>query len=121
MKQVKTVLCDLVNEEFQERRSTEFYAVSEKLAELTTQFDMLRMEVHDNTAHINLNENRIVSNMGNDGEGGMVVLPSAPWRARYSEDCLEVRNSEPKETGVSLGGLVVLPSAPSETGNRYGE
>ena len=115
IKQAKTVLCDLVNEEFQERRSTDlrtdkyahsqdmvnilkkidkkcmpyfvidsyglvklprinpedlsFYAVSEKLAELTTKFNILCMEVHDNTAHIKLNENSIVSYMGNDGEG----------------------------------------------------
>ena len=73
-----------------------FYAVSEKLAELTTQFNMLCMEVHDNTAHIKLNENRIVSIMGNDGEGGMAVLPSAPLRSRYSEGCIVVINSEPK-------------------------
>ena len=127
IKQVKTVLCDLVNEEFQERRSTDlrtdkyahskdmvnilknidkkcmpnfvidsyglvklprinqedlsFYAVSEKLAELTTQFNIFCMEVHDNTAHIKLNENSIVSIVGNEGESGMAVLPSAPLRA----------------------------------------
>ena len=47
------------------------------------------MEVHDNTAHIKLNENSIVSFMGNDGEGSIAALPSAPLRARYSEDCRE--------------------------------
>ena len=51
------------------------------------------MEVHDNTAYSKLNENSIVSIMGNDGQGGMAVLPSAPLRARYSEGCLVVRNS----------------------------
>ena len=97
IKQAKTVLCDLVNEEFQEHRSTDlgtdkyahsqdmgnivmkidkkckpyvvidryglvklprinpedliFYTVSEKLAELTTKFNILCMEVHDNTAN----------------------------------------------------------------------
>ena len=80
-----------------------FYVVSEKLAELTAKFDMLCMEVHDNITHIKLNENRIVSIMGNDREGGTVVLPSAPLRSRYSEDCLAVINSEPKETENSVG------------------
>ena len=55
--------------------------------------------------------------MGKDGEGGMFVLPSAPARARYSE---AMRNSEPKETGDSVGGLAILPSAPPETGNAIG-
>ena len=97
-----------------------FYAVSEKLAELTTQFNILCMEVHDTTAHIKLNENSIVSIMGNDGESSMAVLPSAPQRARYSEGCLVVRNSEPKETADSVGGVAVLPSAPPETGDAVG-
>ena len=97
-----------------------FYAVSEKLAELTTKFNILCMEVHDITAQIKLNENSIVSFMRNDGEGSMAALPSAPLRARYSEGCLVVRNSEPKETGDSVGGLAVLPSAPLETGDAVG-
>ena len=101
-------------------RGFKFYAVSEKLAELTTKFNMLYMEVHDNTAHIKLTENRIVSIMGNDGEGGMAVRPSAPLRARYSECCLVMRNLELKETGDSVGCLAVLPSAPLETGDAVG-
>ena len=166
IKQAKTVLCDLVNDKFQERRSTDLrtdkyahsqdmvnilkkidkkcmpyfvidsyglvkltrinpedlssYAVSEKLPQLTTKFNILCMEVHDNTTHIKLNENSIMSIMGNDGEGGMAVPPSAPLRARYSEGCLVVRNSEPKETGDSVGVLAVLPTAPPETGDAVG-
>ena len=50
----------------------------------------------------------------NDGEGSTAALPSAPLRTKYSEGCLVVRNSEPKETGDSVGGLAVLPSAPLE-------
>ena len=41
-------------------RDLSYYVGSKKLAELTTKFDMLCMEVHDNNAHIKLNENRIV-------------------------------------------------------------
>ena len=62
-----------------------FYAVLMKLAELTTRFNILCMEVNDITAHIKLKEISIVSIMGNDGDGSMAVLPSAPLRARYSE------------------------------------
>ena len=70
------MLCDLVNEEFQERCSTDLrtnkYAhsqdmASEKLSELTTKINILCMEVHDNTEHIKLNENSVPI-MGNDGE-----------------------------------------------------
>ena len=40
-----------------------------------------------------------------------------PLRARYSEGCLFVRNSEPKKTGYSVGSLDVPSSAPPELGD----
>ena len=89
-----------------------FYAASEKLAELTTQCSILCMEVHDNTAHIKLNKSSIVSIMRKNGEGGMAVQPSALLRARYSDGCLVVSNSEPKETGDSVGVGPYYPRRP---------
>ena len=62
----------------------------------------------------------IVSFMGNDGDGSTAALPSAPLRARYSEGCLVVRNSEPKETGDSVWGLPYYTRRPRRLEMRLG-
>ena len=72
------------------------------------------MEVHDNTAHIKLNENSIVSFMGNDGEGSMAALPSAPLETGDAVGSMDVQSSAPPEPGDMESNPVVglLPTVP---------
>ena len=60
--------------------------------------------------------------MGNDREGGMAVLPSAPLRARHSEGCLVVRNSELKRLEIPWGSGRTTLGAPGDwrCGWEYG-